>query len=46
MSYLLHIDATSFDAEPISRRIARSFLDQVIIFGRTYSLPKRPPPTA
>ncbi|MBK3567990.1 FMN-dependent NADH-azoreductase [Streptomyces sp. MBT62] len=27
MSYLLHIDATSFDAESISRRVARSFLD-------------------
>lgn len=26
MSYLLHIDATSFDVESISRRIARSFL--------------------
>ncbi|MET0495199.1 MAG: NAD(P)H-dependent oxidoreductase [Actinoplanes sp.] len=25
MSYLLHIDATSFDAESISRRVARSF---------------------
>ena len=28
MSYLLHIDATSFDAESISRRIARSFRDE------------------
>ncbi|MGW0650842.1 FMN-dependent NADH-azoreductase [Streptomyces umbrinus] len=27
MSYLLHIDATSFDAESISRRVAGSFLD-------------------
>ncbi|MGW0943293.1 FMN-dependent NADH-azoreductase [Streptomyces sp. NPDC002623] len=27
MSYLLHIDATSFDVESISRRVARSFLD-------------------
>jgi FMN-dependent NADH-azoreductase len=27
MSYLLHIDASAFDAESISRRIARSFLD-------------------
>ncbi|MER6952370.1 FMN-dependent NADH-azoreductase [Streptomyces sp. NPDC002623] len=27
MSYLLHIDATSFDAESISRRVARSFLN-------------------
>ncbi len=27
MSYLLHIDASSFDAESISRQVARSFLD-------------------
>ncbi len=27
MSYLLHIDASSFDAESISRQIARSFLN-------------------
>jgi FMN-dependent NADH-azoreductase len=27
MSYLLNIDATSFDAKSISRRVARSFLD-------------------
>jgi FMN-dependent NADH-azoreductase len=27
MTYLLHLDATSFDAESISRSVARSFLD-------------------
>ncbi|GAA2785274.1 FMN-dependent NADH-azoreductase [Crossiella cryophila] len=27
MSYLLHIDATSFDAESISRQVARSYLE-------------------
>lgn len=27
MSYLLHIDASAFDAESISRQIARTFLD-------------------